>query len=155
MAKTRRYDNCFTSCNRAFRLRPAEVPARWCGDCPKCRFTFLILATAMEPERLINIFGRNLLDDAAQLSGYEELAGLSGNKPWECVGEIAESALAMVDLASRPGWAGCLVVANLAPRLSILIDDAPGLRRSLLTPGNQHNLPPHFEDALHAYIVGR
>jgi UDP-N-acetyl-alpha-D-muramoyl-L-alanyl-L-glutamate epimerase len=154
MAKTRRYDDYFTSCNRAFRLRPTEVPARWCGNCPKCRFTFMILATAMEPNRLMNIFGRNLLDDPTQLAGYEELVGLIGNKPWECVGEIAESALAIGNLASRPSWADCFVVANLAPRLSILIDDAPARWRSLLTPSHDHNLPLHFEDAFHAYLAG-
>ena len=110
MARSARYDNSFTSCNRAFRLHPTGPTVRWCRECPKCRFTFLMLATAMKQERLLNIFGANLLDDPGQLAGYQELVGLVGNKPWECVGEIARSASAVVHLASDPTWAGCFVV---------------------------------------------
>ncbi len=41
------------SCNRAFVGRTAggesEAPQRWCGNCPKCLFTFLLLATELGP----------------------------------------------------------------------------------------------------------
>jgi hypothetical protein len=102
MARTSLYDGAFTSCNRAFQLRPKEEPKRWCRDCPKCRFTFLMLANHMPRTRLENIFGGNLLEDESQLAGYEELMGLSGHKPWECVGELAESGAALLMLAEQP-----------------------------------------------------
>jgi len=83
MARVDRYDSAFTSCNRAFQINPATPPARWCCDCPKCRFSFLMLAESMGRARIERVFGKNMLDDASQIGGYEELAGLSGHKPWE------------------------------------------------------------------------
>ncbi len=152
MARSTRYDTAFTSCNRAFKLRPEAAPTRWCRDCPKCRFTFLMLATAMEPARLRGIFGGDLLGDAGQRPGYEELTGLSGHKPWECVGELAESGAAVLDLAAHPDWADAPVIARLAPRLRALIPDPDAVRAQLLRPSAAHNLPRPFEDALRAFL---
>ncbi|HKT05592.1 MAG TPA: hypothetical protein VJT31_39255 [Rugosimonospora sp.] len=88
-----RYDHAMTSCNRAYLLRGAT--ARWCGDCPKCRFVFLALAPFVPRPRLVDIFGKDMLADPAQLPGYRELAGVDGHKPFECVGEVAESLVAV------------------------------------------------------------
>jgi len=151
-AKTDRYDSVFTSCNRAFRLRDTAPGARWCGACPKCRFTFLILAAAMPRERLLKIFGTDLLDDAAQLPGYEELAGLAGHKPWECVGEIAESGAAILTLANQPSWAEALIIRQLAPRLAAIMPQRDDLWRRFLTPSRDHHLAPAFERMLDAYL---
>jgi hypothetical protein len=155
MARTSRYDAGFTSCNRAFRLRPGADAVRWCRDCPKCRFAFLILATAMSPERLRGIFGANLLDVASQIPGYEELVGLAGHKPWECVGEIAESSAAMLSLASQPAWANSTVLERLAPRLRKLMPRPDDVLSGLLTPSREHCLPPRFEGMLDAYLAAR
>jgi hypothetical protein len=150
--KTDRYDAAFTSCNRAFRLR-AEAPSeRWCCDCPKCRFTFLMLATTLPQQRMIAIFGKNLLDDESQLTGYEELTGLSGHKPWECVGEIGESCAAVLRLAARPEWEGSLILRSLAPRLKPFAPRLEEEWRRLLTPSRDHSLPPRFERILDAYL---
>ena len=151
-ARVGRYDDVFTSCNRAFTLRDGGARPRWCCDCPKCRFAFLILATAMAPSRLVKIFGRNLLDDATHLAGYEELTGLSGHKPWECVGEIAESSAALLHLADDPAWASCAAVATLAPRLRTKMPDYRRTETALLSPSCDHLLPERFERMLHAYL---
>ncbi|MDB5649780.1 MAG: hypothetical protein JWL62_1300 [Hyphomicrobiales bacterium] len=155
MARTDTYDGAFTSCNRAFQLRPKAPPARWCRDCPKCRFTFLILATAMERKRLETIFGGNLLEDESQREGFEELVGLSGHKPWECVGEIAESGAAMLLLAERPEWRDAPIVQALAPRLAPLMPDPHEVWANLLTPSPDYHLPARYEDMLNAYLAGR
>lgn len=155
MARTAIYDGAFTSCNRAFQLRPKAPPARWCRDCPKCRFTFLMLATAMKRERLEAIFGGSLLDDESQREGFEELMGLSGHKPWECVGEIAESGAALLLLAERPEWHDAPIVRALAPRLKALIPDVHVVWSELLTPAPDHHLPPRYEDMLNAYLAKR
>jgi len=150
--KAGRYDDAFTSCNRAFRLR-AEAPSeRWCCDCPKCRFTFLMLATSLPFERMIAIFGKNLLDDESQLNGYEELTGLSGHKPWECVGEIGESCAAVLKLAARPEWRESRILRALAPRLETFAPRLEEEWRRLLTPSREHSLPPHYEALLDAYL---
>ena len=46
-ARTSRYDDVFSSCNRNFRILGPKPADRWCGQCPKCHFVFLALAPFM------------------------------------------------------------------------------------------------------------
>ncbi|MEO5961862.1 MAG: UDP-N-acetyl-alpha-D-muramoyl-L-alanyl-L-glutamate epimerase, partial [Thermomonas sp.] len=97
-AKSIRYDAHFSSCNRNFHILGERPVSRWCGVCPKCHFVFLALAPFMPKPRLVGIFGRNLLDDPAQTSGYDALLEYQDHKPFECVGEGRESRAAMAAL---------------------------------------------------------
>src|SRR6185436_16352051 len=90
------YDDVVTSCNKAFKLH--DPTARWCGDCPKCRFVFLAMAPFMDRSRLTHIFGKDLFADPAQVPGYLELLGIDAHKPFECVGEVEESLVALTML---------------------------------------------------------
>ena len=103
--------------NATFRQAVERRGTNWCCDCPKCRFVFLALAPFVDPQRLIATFGRNMLDDAMQIDGFAELCGLLRHKPFECVGEVEESATVMVHLASMGEWCNATVVRTLAPRL--------------------------------------
>lgn len=152
MARSTRYDAAFTSCNRSFQINPKTPPARWCGDCPKCRFSFLMLAENMGRARIECVFGKNMLDDPAQLQGYEELAGVSGHKPWECVGELAESGAALLRLSQMDEWKETAIVRALAPRIRALMLDADAVWRDLLTPSPDHRLPPRYERMLRDYL---
>lgn len=108
------YHGIFNSCNRAFKLRGETTD--WCGDCPKCRFVFLVLAPFLERDDLLAIFsGRDLLDDPSQREGFRELLGLADVKPWECVGTFDESRAALACLAERPEWSSSHLVVDLAP----------------------------------------
>jgi hypothetical protein len=108
------YFGAFRSCNTAFRQETAARGRQWCGNCPKCRFVFLALAPFVAKAELVAIFSANLLDDARQVSGFAELCGFSRHKPFECVGDVAESAAAMAHLANHPLWRGDAVVKKLA-----------------------------------------
>ena len=101
------YHGVFTSCNRAFRLS-AAANATWCGDCPKCRFVFLVLAPFLSRKDLLEIFGgRDLFADESQLTGFLELLGADGLlKPFECVGEPDECRVALALLREHDDWAG-------------------------------------------------
>jgi hypothetical protein len=115
-AGTTAYDGVLTSCNNAYTIdRPATL--RWCGNCPKCRFVFLALAPFAGVERMVDIFGANLLADEAQLPGYRVLLGIGGYKPFECVGEISESQAAVARLAELPSWREAVVIQRLLPDL--------------------------------------
>ncbi len=109
----KKYDGVFTSCNRAFRLDETKRTDRWCGECDKCRFVFLALAPFAGKERVVSIFGRNPLNEAEQAEGFRQLLGLSAFKPFECVGEIEESALSFLKICRRPEWRDDAVVAML------------------------------------------
>ena len=115
-ARQTRFDRVFSSCNRNFRLSGHDGPL-WCGNCPKCHFVFLIFAPVMDKARLVSIFGKDLLDEPGNIAPYRELAGLAGQKPWECVGEILEAAATIDQLSRHPDWRDSAVIAALAPDL--------------------------------------
>ncbi|HWU33172.1 MAG TPA: hypothetical protein VN108_09870, partial [Marmoricola sp.] len=100
------FHDVFTSCNRAFQLDP-EMRRSWCGECPKCRFVFLMLAPFITRDALLAIFsGRDLLRDPTQREGFLELFNIDGRmKPFECVGEPSECLAALHLIATDPDWA--------------------------------------------------
>lgn len=118
-AKLKQWHDCFRSCNTAFKQELACRSKFWCCSCPKCRFVYLALAPFMSRSALIRIFGRDLLDDPQHISGYEELCGLGAHKPFECVGEVQESAALMHRLLSLRSWKDSRVVRALADRLPV------------------------------------
>jgi len=135
-----RYHDVFSSCNRNFHLDGART-GRWCGACPKCRFVFLGLAPFIEPGALRGVFGRDLLDEPAQLPGFSELLALDGPRPFECVGEAGEARAAIAELALRPAWRGHAVVAALVGRLDRV--EVPSFA-GLLAPGGPDLIPARF-----------
>ncbi|NJP32660.1 hypothetical protein [Micromonospora thermarum] len=140
-----RYDDVVTSCNAAFKLRGASE--RWCRNCPKCRFVFLALAPFMPRERITHIFGGDLLADPAQLPGYRELLGVDGHKPFECVGEVEESVVALSLLAEQDQWRD-------APVVRALVDAVPetawqaAASSDVLTPGGPTFAPTVYAKTL-------
>ncbi|WP_213002078.1 hypothetical protein [Winogradskya consettensis] len=139
------YDDVVTSCNKAFKLH--DPTAHWCGDCPKCRFVALAMAPAMPRERLTRIFGTDLFADPAQVPGYLELLGIDAHKPFECVGEVEESLVALTMLADDPQWADAPVVTALRAAVPVA-GWAAASRDAVLTPGGENFVPPAYAKAL-------
>lgn len=129
----------FSSCNRNFHIGGSRTTTRWCGDCPKCRFTSLALAVFMPPDEVKAIQGADLLNDPGQLDGYRALCRLGREKPFECVGEAGESRAAMTALAADPKWRDHAVVQALAPELTGV--ESPPMEE-LLRPSPRHFIPP-------------
>ena len=88
-----KYRGVFSSCNRAYTKNSPGL--FWDGTCSKCAFVYLVLAPFVTTDYLSGIIGHNLLDDKSLDSTYEQLLGIAGDKPLECVGEIQESRAAM------------------------------------------------------------
>lgn len=144
-----RYHAAFTSCNAIFRLDPALRASSWCGDCPKCRFVFLILAPYMEPEAMRAIFHKSMLDDEDQYEGFALLTATGGHKPFECVGEEEESLAAISLLAADPRWKDRPVVARLvAEVLSGRSADVD----AVLALSSAHNVPAELIDDVDAVL---
>ena len=143
-ARHPQYFDVFRSCNTAFRQSPGARGRHWCGNCPKCRFVFLALAPFVSKPELIAIFGHNLLEDPAQNEGFAELCGLTHHKPFECVGEIAESAAAMALLGADPNWRGDAIVTRLHADFPALHQRSPGEFRRLTMMRHPHRVPPRF-----------
>lgn len=149
-AKSDRYDAHFSSCNRNFHILGERPVNRWCGVCPKCHFVFLALAPFMSKPRLVGIFGRNLLDDAGQIPGYDALLEFRDHKPFECVGEGRESRAAMAALAERPEWREDEIVERFAREIrpQLIADELP--IAPLLALDDEHRIPAALWERLRA-----
>lgn len=88
-SKYPRYFPVFLSCN------PGLKENKWCGKCAKCTFVFAGLSAFLEAREVVKIFGKNLLEDRSLLLLYKELVGQKGIKPFDCVGTLEESLLAL------------------------------------------------------------
>lgn len=152
-AKTDRYDAHFSSCNRNFHILGERPVNRWCGVCPKCHFVFLALAPFMPKPRLVGIFGRNLLDDLAQMPGYDALLEFQDHKPFECVGEGRESRAAMAALAERPEWREDEIVERFAREIRPLLLDAELPIEPLLALDEEHRVPVALWSRLRAHFA--
>ena len=143
-ARSARYDDVFSSCNRNFRILGPKPVDRWCGQCPKCHFVFLALAPFMPKPRLLGIFGRNLLDDDSLAPAFDALMEYRNHKPFECVGEGSESRAAMAVLATRAEWSEDALVARFADEIAPQIDPRDLALETLLLPSGEQRIPPHL-----------
>ena len=83
-SRNKDYYKVFKSCNAGSKTDS------WCGKCPKCLFTYLIMSPFISQEDLINIFGKDLLNDNDLQPILKQLKGEADVKPFECVGTIEE-----------------------------------------------------------------
>ena len=90
-SKYKDYHKVFRSCNVGSKTNPWK----WCLNCPKCLFVFIILRAFLPLNEMIDIFGENLLDKKELEKEFLELIGQSDAKPFECIGTIDEVKYAM------------------------------------------------------------
>ena len=83
-AECEAYHPVFRSCNVGSKTNS------WCGHCPKCLFTWIILSPFLSRAKLTAIFGKDLMADASSRPIFEELNGTAAVKPFECVGTVEE-----------------------------------------------------------------
>lgn len=145
------YHYDFLSCNKAYRIRREDRMDHWCGDCPKCRFIFLALAPFIEHTALVNIFGKDLLDEALQETGFRELLGLTRHKPFECVGQVGECRAAFKYLGQSAQWQNKLIVKRLSP----LVADNIGDINDFLALDKSNTLPDRFKKYLYAFTESK
>lgn len=89
------YHKSFRSCNRGSKQNI------WCGKCAKCLFVFTILSPFTDYEKLVEIFGNDMLDDGDMKADFDGLSGFTGLKPFECVGTKSEFNFALARLAEK------------------------------------------------------
>lgn len=79
------FHSVFRSCNRG---RKTDT---WCGQCPKCLSTFVVLAPFLDRHSLVSIFGKDLLlDPACQAILPSLLSDNGADRPFECAATPAE-----------------------------------------------------------------
>lgn len=76
-------------------IHSCNIQKPWCKKCPKCAYVWLGLVAAFEPTLVDAVFGTNLFDEPDLLPTFRAMIGLADHTPFECIGEIDESRLAM------------------------------------------------------------
>ena len=150
------YHPVFRSCNAGSKTDS------WCGKCPKCLFTWIILSPFLSREKLTAIFGKDLMADESLQPILEELNGTAAVKPFECVGTVEEvraclNATAKVpELVEGPTNLDCFVPRNDAKRLSEAKApepvEGPTVEEILSRFNTHHFLPPQFEQILKNHL---
>jgi len=88
------YHTVFKSCNVGSRTDT------WCGKCAKCLFTYVVLSPFLAEPELVQIFGDNLLKNAdgqGLQPLFDQIAGISDEKPFDCVGTVDEVNMALCE----------------------------------------------------------
>ncbi|HEY5266395.1 MAG TPA: hypothetical protein VIJ40_06230 [Acidimicrobiales bacterium] len=113
------YHYVFRSCNRAFNQDPARRLDGWCGECDKCLFINLMLAPYLSRSSLKKIFQHEPLSDPKRDAQLRVLVGEGvAFKPFECVGDPDESAVALLKVSQMSEWANVVGLSALANEVS-------------------------------------
>ncbi|MCR5014797.1 MAG: hypothetical protein K6A28_08505 [Bacteroidales bacterium] len=129
------YHEVFRSCNAGSKTDS------WCGHCPKCLFTWLILSPFLGRDRLKEIFGKDLMVDEGLRPVFEELNGTAPVKPFECVGTVEEVRACVDFMKDRAG-----TIVDGSPRGDASVDEI--LHRF----NEEHFLPEKFVELLKKHI---
>lgn len=111
-SKMEQYHDVFFSCNKS-QVDAEGNAVRWCGKCAKCASASLLLAPFVSPEKLERIIGVNMYNNSSNVNLFAELAGFSGNKPFECVCTKEEAASILAYLHDNDEYNGMTVVSEL------------------------------------------
>ena len=130
------YFEVFKSCN------VGSKTDTWCGSCAKCLFTFIILSPFIPRDRLVSIFGKDLLNDTDLWPLLRQLTGMTESKPFDCIGTMDEvNAALQLTIKVMPG-------SGLPALLKLYKDSEMYSRYSDFDPGallhtfnNNHFLP--------------
>ena len=132
------YHPIFKSCN----VGSKSKPWKWCCNCAKCLFPYIILSPFLEKEKLVDIFGEDLFENQKLLQTFIELCGYAENKPFECVGTYQEVRYAVSETIRK-------AKTQLPFLLQYYQDHFDLIDCELLTQYNQnHNLPKEFDEIL-------
>ena len=134
-----KYYPTFTSCNFVLRIDPNKRPNnRWCGVCPKCLSTWLLLSAWLDRKQLENIFSKNLFEDESLKPTLLELLDLKGHKPLNCVGTSEE--LRAVTRKALKNYPESVLLAGISSK------DIPGPTiKALISQLSPHNIPTELE----------
>ncbi|MFC2102583.1 hypothetical protein ACFLS7_06270 [Bacteroidota bacterium] len=156
------YFPVFRSCN------VGSKTDAWCGKCPKCLFTCIMMAPFLQPDQLVDIFKLDLLNDISLKPTLDKLTGVTPEKPFECVGTLDEVNAALRQTIKNyedkplPALLAYYASSNLFSMTSSPHDlmtsspeaNIPSFHQLLKSWNTQNFLPPHFEELLKGTLHG-
>jgi UDP-N-acetyl-alpha-D-muramoyl-L-alanyl-L-glutamate epimerase len=140
----------FRSCNKGTKTNT------WCGNCPKCAFTYLVLSPFIPHTQLLEIFGSDYFQNPYIISHIRGLVGLSPIKPFDCVGTRDESILAVVlakDAYKIQGIKVPIGLQQLYNALELTKEKTTRKQHDALEIiGKEHNLSEEFSKIIREFI---
>jgi len=124
-----------------------NVHKPWCMRCPKCAYVWLGYQAYLPGDRL-ELPGPNPLDLPENAGWYRDMIGLSEHTPFECIGQIDESRLALA-LVRAKGIRG-RAIDDLFDELGPL--DLDAIERRYLTVADESSAPPDLAASLLAQM---
>ena len=152
--KYSKYFNTYTSDNYSFRVDPAKRPKnRWSLDSPKSLSSFILMSAWLNQEQLVEMFGRNFLNEPILEYLLFELTGLKGEVPLDCVG-TPEELCASLRQAYDNGTCIDSVLMRVAKNYEIVGTNDPDLSTTdtFLNISEQASFPLSLERLLNVKI---
>jgi len=146
-----RYFRLFVSCNRNFTAGDHGENFFWCGTCPKCLFVFALMSAFIPKKELVEIFGKNLFGEAANIPLYKELLGLKAMKPFECVGTPEETQVAFYRASKKGEYHDDVVMQMFDDAFSKKFNSIVTMSECPVAPSSAHLIPKSFQSAI-AYL---
>lgn len=127
------------------RAHSCNVQKPWCRRCAKCAYVWLGYRAHLPDETVRAIFPEDLLEVPENRGFFRDMVGLGAHTPFECIGQIDESRLALLLCRARGllGPAGRALAEQLPPL------DVPGVLDRLLAVNlAESRLPEHVSTAV-------
>jgi len=140
-AQYKKYFPYFSSCNRNFAVNKKLYNSFWCGKCPKCAFSFLLLSAFLSKKELLGIFKKDIYQDKALLPLFDNLLGFknfSNIKPFDCVGTPEEARVALY--LAKDKFKQSIIVQEFLPR----IKNQKKLVKKIFLTKKSLNIPTRF-----------
>lgn len=131
----------FRSCNAGSKTDS------WCGKCPKCLFTAVMLAPYLDDGPLLQIFGKDILSDSSMQVYLDELGGWAEAKPFECIGTVDEVRQALYLARKRRNFNDLPFLLDYAGKW-LTQDEGTYTTHHLKTFDRKHFVPAEFMDRL-------
>lgn len=147
-SKYNQYFPYFSSCNKNFTVFKKGSSKRWCGECAKCAFMFLMLSSFLSKEDVVGMFGQNLLADPSLVPLYQQLLGIRDIKPFDCVGTFEEVTIAFYLVHEKGGFNNDPVVKMFERLVLPCMKDVSKLKNHVFQVGDAHTLPREFKSIL-------
>lgn len=143
-SKNDKYYRIIKSCN----VGSKSNPWKWCCNCPKCLFVYIMMSAFLSKEKLIEMFGEDLLNKESLKETFIELCGYGKTKPFECVGTYYEVKFAISKLIEKTPENELPVLAKLYKDNYEIVHDEEILKGF----NKENNLPEYLETMLRKKI---
>ncbi len=98
-------------------MHSCNIAKPWCKRCPKCAYVWLNCRAHLPDEPVKAMFAEELLEVPENYGFFHDMVGLGEHTPFECIGQVEESRLALAVCAARglTGPRGSELAARLPP----------------------------------------